>query len=111
MCAALWPWTSGSMARSALPHSGMRASTTRLRFLSRRRRRFGGSSTSRTPESPSRTRKCQDYRRRCVLLGNLRVLYPDVKFEFKQGRLAGTYYGHTAEDGKSCYLSTDKPKP
>ncbi|PNW88211.1 hypothetical protein CHLRE_01g019400v5 [Chlamydomonas reinhardtii] len=46
-----------------------------------------------------------------VLLPKFFKLYPDVKFEFKQGRLAGTYYGHTAEDGKSCYLSTDKPKP
>ena len=33
--------------------------------------------------------------------------YPNVEFKFKGGDLKGTYHGHT--DGKSCYLSTDKP--
>ena len=42
-----------------------------------------------------------------VLLPKLFELYPNVQFKFKAGDLKGTYYGHT--DGKSCYLSTDKP--
>ncbi|KAG2435484.1 hypothetical protein HYH02_011779 [Chlamydomonas schloesseri] len=40
-----------------------------------------------------------------ILLPKLFELYPNIEFKFETG-LKGTYYGH--QDGKSCYLSTDK---